>query len=188
MFIILIYYFSLQYFCLCKAGLAKTTQGGHVVWVDRPTTITIPIHLNQPYSQNMANAFKFTHAIVCRVADSFASSSVSGFNLSLAKEQHAAYVSSLRRLGLDVIELPPDEALPDCVFVEDTAVVVNGTALITRPGHPGRQKEVTVVVCYEFNNNKLVGEPSLLMTTTFRLTVPRFRLLLLDTFSVRQLY
>ncbi len=96
----------------------------------------------------MANSFKFTHAVVCRLADSFEKSVVSssGFNLSLAKEQHAEYVSALRRLGLDVIELPPDEALPDCVFVEDTAVVVNGTALITRPGHPSRQKEVFAVI------------------------------------------
>ena len=90
----------------------------------------------------MANAFRFTHAIVCRLADSFEKSAGSGFNLNLAKEQHAAYVSTLRRLGLDVIELPPDEALPDCVLVEDSAVVVNGTALITRPGLPSRQKEV----------------------------------------------
>ena len=95
----------------------------------------------------MANAFKFTHAIVCRLPDSFQknSSATSDFNLSLAKEQHAAYVSTLRRLGLDVIELPPDEALSDCVFVEDTAVVVNGTALITRPGLQSRQKEVITV-------------------------------------------
>lgn len=28
------------------------------------------------------------------------------------------------------------------VFVEDTAVVVNGTALITKPGAPSREKEV----------------------------------------------
>lgn len=92
----------------------------------------------------MANAFRFTHAIVCRVGESFekSASKNDSFNLSLAKEQHAAYVSTLRRLGLDVIELPPDEALPNCVFVEDTAVVVNGTALITRPGLPVRQKEV----------------------------------------------
>ena len=82
----------------------------------------------------MANAFRFTHAIVCRLADSFEKSAGSGFNLNLAKEQHAAYVSTLRRLGLDVIELPPDEALPDCVLVEDS--------LITRPGLPSRQKEV----------------------------------------------
>jgi len=84
---------------------------------------------------------------VCRLPDSFATNAI-GINgtidLNLAKEQHATYVSLLRELGLDVIELPPDEALPDCVFVEDTAIVVNGTALICRPGHPARQKEVLV--------------------------------------------
>lgn len=92
----------------------------------------------------MANAFRFTHAIVCRLADSFEKSAANPVNLGLAKEQHAAYVGTLRTLGLDVIELPPDEALPDCVFVEDTAVVVNGTALITRPGLANRQKEASL--------------------------------------------
>lgn len=43
---------------------------------------------------------------------------------------------------MDVIELPPDENLPECVFVEDTAVVCNGVALITRPGAQNRQQEV----------------------------------------------
>lgn len=94
----------------------------------------------------MALAFKYTHAIVCRVADSFVSDAKKKHGVSvdiqLAKEQHAAYITCLRQLGIDVIELPPDEALPSCVFVEDTAVVVNGTALITRPGDPGRIKEV----------------------------------------------
>lgn len=50
--------------------------------------------------------------------------------------------SLLRELGLDVVELPPDENLPECAFVEDTAVVCNGIALITRPGAPNRAKEV----------------------------------------------
>lgn len=49
----------------------------------------------------------------------------------------------LRDLGLDVIELPPDENLPECAFVEDTAVVCNGIALICRPGDSNRQKEVS---------------------------------------------
>ena len=48
-----------------------------------------------------------------------------------------------RKLGLDVIELPADESLPEGVFVEDTAVVCDGVALICRPGLPGRLKEVT---------------------------------------------
>lgn len=68
----------------------------------------------------MANAFKFTHAIVCRLPDSFAKDAqgIQGvIDLDLAREQHANYVSILRRLGLDVIELPPDEALPDCGMV-----------------------------------------------------------------------
>lgn len=50
--------------------------------------------------------------------------------------------SLLRDLGLDVIELPPDENIPECTYVEDTAVVCNGIALITRPGAPHRIKEV----------------------------------------------
>lgn len=64
----------------------------------------------------MAHAFRFTHAIVCRVPDSFQNHAlgIEGvINLEIAKEQHANYVSMLRRLGLDVIELPPDESLPD---------------------------------------------------------------------------
>ena len=48
-----------------------------------------------------------------------------------------------RKLGLDVIELPADESLPEGVLVEDTAVVCDGVALICRPPFPGRLKEVT---------------------------------------------
>ena len=37
-------------------------------------------------------------------------------------------------LGLEVVTLPADDQLPDCVFVEDIAVVVDKVALITIPG------------------------------------------------------
>ena len=47
-----------------------------------------------------------------------------------------------RKLGLDVIELPADESLPDGVFVEDTAVICDGIALICQPNSPSRLKEV----------------------------------------------
>lgn len=40
----------------------------------------------------------------------------------------------LRELGLDVVVIPEDDLYPDCVFVEDTAVVADGVALITIPG------------------------------------------------------
>lgn len=85
-------------------------------------------------------AFKFTHAVVCRVPNSLRGQG--DIHFEEARKQHESYVRLLRNIGIDVIELPPDEALPECVFVEDTAVVCNGTALITKPGNPARIKEV----------------------------------------------
>lgn len=85
-------------------------------------------------------ATRFTHALVCRIPLSLRTRGQ--IELEEAKKQHETYVRLLRELGLDVIELPPDESLPECVFVEDTAVVCNGTALITRPGAAHRTKEV----------------------------------------------
>ncbi|KAL6078607.1 hypothetical protein STEG23_020843 [Scotinomys teguina] len=59
-----------------------------------------------------------------------------------AERQHQLYVGVLgSKLGLQVVQLPADESLPDCVFVEDVAVVCEETALITRPGAPSRRKE-----------------------------------------------
>lgn len=86
-------------------------------------------------------AFRYTHAVVCRIPQSLRTKGE--LDLEEAKRQHETYVRLLREIGLDVIELPPDELLPECVFVEDTAVVCNGIALITRPGAPERAKEVT---------------------------------------------
>lgn len=90
----------------------------------------------------MAAAFRYTHAVVCRIPSSLRSRG--NIDVDDAKKQHENFVRLLRELGLDVIELPPDEGLPDCVFVEDTAVVCNGTALITRPGAAHRAKEVGI--------------------------------------------
>jgi len=81
---------------------------------------------------------QYTHAIVCRVPQEFCEKD----KYEEAKQEHEALVRLLRDLNLDVIELPPDQNLPKCVYVEDIAVVVNGTALITRPGDTDRQKEV----------------------------------------------
>ncbi len=53
---------------------------------------------------------------------------------------------------MDVIELPADESLPEGVFVEDTAVVCDGIALICRPGLPGRLKEVIFEIMLFFED------------------------------------
>jgi dimethylargininase len=48
-------------------------------------------------------------------------------------------------LGVDIISLPADEALADEVFVEDTAVVLNEVAVITRPGAESRRGETVSI-------------------------------------------
>ena len=62
-----------------------------------------------------------------------------------ALAQHAAYVSALRDSGADVRILPPEPDLPDAVFVEDTAVVVDECAVITRPGIDSRRPETETI-------------------------------------------
>jgi dimethylargininase len=61
--------------------------------------------------------------------------------LSLAREQHTAYVAVLRDCGLDVITLPPDEEHPDAVFVQDPVIVIGSQAIVARPAMPSRQGE-----------------------------------------------
>lgn len=60
-------------------------------------------------------------------------------------EQHAAYCDALTALGLDVVRIPADPALPDSVFVEDAAVVVDEVAVLASMGAPSRRDERTAV-------------------------------------------
>jgi dimethylargininase len=62
-----------------------------------------------------------------------------------AREEHEEYRALLTALGCTVISLPGDAAFPDCVFIEDTAIVLDDMAVITRPGAPSRRGEVDVV-------------------------------------------
>jgi len=55
--------------------------------------------------------------------------------------QHRDYVATLRRLGIEVIVLDPEPGFPDAYFVEDTAVILRGTAVLTRPGAAARMGE-----------------------------------------------
>lgn len=66
-------------------------------------------------------------------------------DVARARDQHAAYVRLLDELGAEVTELAADHDHPDCVFIEDTAVVVDEIAVITRPGADARHGEVEAV-------------------------------------------
>lgn len=67
------------------------------------------------------------------------------FDLGRAREQHRAYEDALERLGCTVHRLPADPDAPDCVFVEDTAVVLDDVAVIARPGAASRRRETAPV-------------------------------------------
>jgi dimethylargininase len=53
-------------------------------------------------------------------------------SLEAARSQHAAYAAALRQLGVEVVELPADDAHPDSVFVQDRVCVVGGRAILGR--------------------------------------------------------
>ena len=61
--------------------------------------------------------------------------------VDVLERQHAAYRDALAAAGAHVIALDAIEALPDSVFVEDAAVVLDGIAVLTRPGTPSRAPE-----------------------------------------------
>lgn len=66
-------------------------------------------------------------------------------DVGLAIAQHELYEHALRAAGVEVTRLAAREELPDSVFVEDTAVVVDELAVLSRPGSDSRREEVESV-------------------------------------------
>jgi dimethylargininase len=66
-------------------------------------------------------------------------------DVALAREQHHAYEQALRTLGCRIECLEEEPELPDSVFVEDTAIVLDEAAVITRPGAPSRRAETVSI-------------------------------------------
>jgi len=62
-------------------------------------------------------------------------------DLEKARAQHLAYEAALAALGARVISLPEERDLPDSMFVEDPAVVLDEVAVICTPGTETRRKE-----------------------------------------------
>lgn len=69
----------------------------------------------------------------------------SPIDVELAERQHAQYSQTLISLGCRLLELPPEPHLPDSVFVEDTVIVLDDVAVLTRPGAESRLPEVASV-------------------------------------------
>ncbi|KAF5837819.1 hypothetical protein DUNSADRAFT_3835 [Dunaliella salina] len=119
--------------------------------------------------------FDFSHCFTRGVPETFSNALTMQpkpgedfFNVPRAKIEHKNYVTMLQTLLPHMVELPADNACPDCCFVEDVLVAVPpfkvrapepqgegepqgkdgppqdfpGMAIITRPGAPSRQPEV----------------------------------------------
>ncbi|ROO83657.1 dimethylargininase [Actinocorallia herbida] len=63
-------------------------------------------------------------------------------DLGLARAQHDAYVAALADAGFAIRYVEPADDCPDAVFVEDTAIVSGGRAILASPGAPERRPEV----------------------------------------------
>lgn len=63
-------------------------------------------------------------------------------NVAKAIADHERYEAALRSLGATVVRAPDEPTLPDGVFVEDAALVLDEVAIITRPGAPSRRPEI----------------------------------------------
>ena len=62
-------------------------------------------------------------------------------DLARAQQQHQAYEVLLAKLGAGVISLPPEPDLPDSMFVEDAAIVLDEIAVILPLGTESRRAE-----------------------------------------------
>jgi dimethylargininase len=66
-------------------------------------------------------------------------------DLDRARTQHRQYEQCLADLGCKVVSLPAEPDLPDSVFVEDTALVLDELAVILRPGAASRRPETASI-------------------------------------------
>jgi len=66
-------------------------------------------------------------------------------DVTQAQRQHRDYVVALEALGCRLEWLPPLPEHADAVFVEDTAIVLPETAVVTRPGVASRRGETPSV-------------------------------------------
>ena len=98
-------------------------------------------------AHDVAEYFQFRRAIVGTLPQSFVTQSLrfkepeKPIDFEHAKRQHAKYVSDLKKLIPEVVQVAPDERFPDSVFVEDPVVTVEDTVLLAQTKPRSRSGE-----------------------------------------------
>lgn len=108
-------------------------------------------------------------AIVCSPAPNF-SEALTTANLGAPDyervlNQHQKYCEALERCGVALTYLEPDIRYPDSTFIEDTAVVVGDSVILTRPGAASRAGEVETAaetLKQFFSNIESIKDPGFL--------------------------
>ena len=85
-------------------------------------------------------------------------------DVNRARSQHVQYENLLIDLGCKVRRLSEEPNLPDSVFVEDIAIVLDNTAVITRPGASLRRNETESIAeaLKEYRTLKQITDPGTL--------------------------
>jgi len=65
--------------------------------------------------------------------------------MNVARAQHSDYENLLETLGCTLVRVPGADDLPDSVFVEDTAIVLDELAIVAHPGAASRRGELAAV-------------------------------------------
>ena len=122
--------------------------------------IRLYIHLRPQRMMATVRLDQKSRAIVRLISDSYVNALAKYFgtgpsNIDVAREQHKAYIDALKSNGVEVTVLDADHNHPDCVFVEDQAVVIDEHVLLPVPGHESRRGEQPPIA--EFLSNHLKG-------------------------------
>lgn len=99
------------------------------------------------------------------VVDGISSSNLGNPIYEKTLEQHNNYIGALQTCGVNLTILPPAEAFPDSVFVEDAALCTPHCAVVTRPGADSRRGETQLiepVLCRFYQNVEYIKAPGTL--------------------------
>jgi hypothetical protein len=111
----------------------------------RPTKITSAFSTFNNGAEIMREFGKYNIGLTRMVDPLLAANAIrlsySTIDIDVAFEQHQLLIKAMQSVGLQIFELPSD-GLADSVFIEDTLVIADSTAMVTHPGAVSRRAEI----------------------------------------------